>query len=54
MNNANQDKRFILTGTPGSGKTSVIKELEKLGHAVIHEAATDVISIEQAKGCDAL
>ena len=46
-------RRFIFTGTPGSGKTSVIKELEKLGHAVIHEAATDVISIEQAKGCDA-
>ena len=50
MNNPSQIKRFILTGTPGSGKTSVIKELEKLGHAVIHEAATDVISIEQAKG----
>lgn len=46
-------KRFIFTGTPGSGKTSVIIELEKLGHTVIHEAATDVISIEQAKGCDA-
>jgi predicted ATPase len=41
---------FILTGTPGSGKTSVIMELEKLGYAVIHEAATDVISQEQAKG----
>jgi predicted ATPase len=46
-------RRFIFTGTPGSGKTSVIRELTKLGHAVIHEAATDVISIEQAKGCDA-
>lgn len=52
MNNLNQVKRFIFTGTPGSGKTSVIKELEKLGHAVIHEAATDVISIEQAKGLE--
>lgn len=52
MNSFNQAKRFILTGTPGSGKTSVIKELEKLGHAVIHEAATDVISIEQAKGLE--
>jgi predicted ATPase len=50
MNNPAQIKRFILTGTPGSGKTSVIRELEKLGHAVIHEAATDVISQEQAKG----
>lgn len=53
MNNPAQIKRFILTGTPGSGKTSVIRELEKFGHAVIHEAATDVISQEQVKGCDA-
>lgn len=45
-------RRFILTGTPGSGKTSVIIELEKLGHTVIHEAATDVISIEQPKGLE--
>ena len=53
MNKFNHVKRFIFTGTPGSGKTSVILALEKLGHAVIHEAATDVISIEQAKGYDA-
>ena len=53
MNNPAQIRRFILTGTPGSGKTSSIRELEKLGHAVIHEAATDVIAQEQAKGCDA-
>ena len=31
----------------GSGKTSVIVELEKLGHVIIHEAATDVIALEQ-------
>ncbi|PPE03082.1 AAA family ATPase [Holospora curviuscula] len=53
MNNPAQIKRFIFTGTPGSGKTSSIIEFEKLGHTVIHEAATDVISQEQAKGCDA-
>ena len=45
-------RRFIFTGTPGSGKTSVVRELEKLGHAVIHEAATDVIAQEQAKGIE--
>ena len=38
-------KRFIFTDTPSSGKTSVILMLEKLGHAVIHEAATDEIEI---------
>ncbi len=52
MNNTAQIKRFIFTGTPGSGKTSVIIELEKLGHTIIHEAATDVISQEQAKGIE--
>ena len=45
-------KRYIFTGTPGSGKTSCLKALEKLGHAVIHEAATDVISIGQIKGIE--
>ncbi len=41
-------RRFIFTGTPGSGKTSAIKKLEELGYSVIHEAATDVIKKEQA------
>lgn len=45
-------KRFIFTGTPGSGKTSVIDALETQGHVVIHEAATDVIAEEQAKGIE--
>ena len=45
-------RRFVLTGTPGSGKSSVIKELEKLGHTVIHEAATDLIRTEQAQGIE--
>jgi len=52
MNSFKQAKHFIFTGTPGSGKTSVIIELEKLGHTVIHEAATNVISQEQAKGIE--
>ena len=52
MNNPAQIKRFIFTGAPGSGKTSVIMELEKLGHTVIHEAATDVIAFKQSKGIE--
>ena len=43
-------KRFILTGTPGSGKTSLIRALEIQGHFVIEEAATDVIAHEQHLG----
>ena len=43
-------KRYILTGTPGAGKTSVIRELAALGHRVVEEAATAVIAREQALG----
>ncbi|MCD6056044.1 MAG: ATPase [Gammaproteobacteria bacterium] len=43
-------KNYILTGTPGCGKTGVIKELEAQGYSVIHEAATHIISQEQQKG----
>ena len=43
-------KRYILTGTPGSGKTSIIHELKNQEYAVVEEAATDVIALEQANG----
>jgi predicted ATPase len=44
-------RRFILTGTPGSGKTALLRALEANGHAVVEEAATDVIALEQARSC---
>ncbi len=43
-------RRFILTGAPGAGKTAVLRGLECAGHAVIEEAATDVIALQQALG----
>jgi len=43
-------KRIIITGAPGSGKTSVTERLKALGSCVINEAATDVIVAEQRKG----
>ncbi|MDP3532510.1 MAG: AAA family ATPase [Alphaproteobacteria bacterium] len=43
-------KRYIITGTPGCGKTSIISALEKQGHAIVHEAATDIIACEQKLG----
>jgi predicted ATPase len=43
-------KRFILTGTPGAGKTALLRQLEREGFGVVEEAATDVIALEQAKG----
>lgn len=43
-------RRFILTGTPGAGKTAILRQLEIEGFGVVEEAATDVIALEQAKG----
>jgi predicted ATPase len=42
--------KHILTGTPGSGKTAILRLLETRGHAVVEEAATDVIALENALG----
>lgn len=41
--------RYILTGTPGSGKTTILRQLELEGFSVVEEAATDIIALEQAK-----
>src|ERR1700685_1174288 len=43
-------KRYVLTGAPGSGKTSIIRQLELDGFSVVEEAATDVIVLQQAQG----
>ncbi len=44
--------RYILTGAPGAGKTALLRLLERRGHAVVEEAATDVIALVQALGRD--
>lgn len=36
-------RRYIITGGPGVGKTSIINYLAKLGYVVMPEAATDII-----------
>jgi predicted ATPase len=43
-------KRYILTGTPGAGKTAVLRKLELDGFSVVEEAATDVIALRHARG----
>jgi predicted ATPase len=45
-------KRYILTGAPGSGKTSILQALRGRGYAVVDEAATDVIAAAQSRGHD--
>ena len=43
-------RRFILTGAPGAGKTSILRLLERRDHSVVEEAATDVIALASARG----
>jgi predicted ATPase len=43
-------KRYIITGTPGCGKTSILRALEMTGTNVIGEAATDIIAYKQMQG----
>ncbi len=43
-------KRYILTGTPGCGKTSIVRALEFAGYLVVEEAATDIIALRHAQG----
>ncbi|MFG2888167.1 ATP-binding protein [Streptomyces sp. NPDC048248] len=46
-------RRYVLTGTPGAGKTSILRCLAELGYRVVEEAATAVIAQAQAHGEDA-
>ena len=43
-------RRYILTGAPGAGKTTILAELQARGLPVVAEAATDVIDRELASG----
>jgi predicted ATPase len=37
-------RRYVLTGAPGAGKTTLADALRRRGHVVVPEAATDVIA----------
>ena len=50
MQSKENNKKIILTGTAGSGKTSIINLLREKGYAVIQEAATCIIKKEQRLG----
>lgn len=45
-------RRYIVTGAPGAGKTTIVTALRERGYAVVEEAATDVNLRLQALGRD--
>ena len=42
-NNKDKQRRYILTGGPGAGKTSIINYLAKLNYNIMSESATEII-----------
>lgn len=49
-----KNKRILITGGPGSGKSSVIKKLESNGHYCLHEVSREVTAEAQKEGIEQL
>ncbi|MGB7785677.1 MAG: ATP-binding protein [Salinimicrobium sp.] len=47
-------RKIVITGGPGTGKTSVIEALEQNGYFCFHEVSREVIREAQQKGIDQL
>ncbi|WP_063725786.1 AAA family ATPase [Cryptosporangium arvum] len=46
-------RRYILTGAPGCGKTTILHALAERGYSVVEEAAADVVAQQRALGVEA-
>ena len=46
--------KIVITGGPGTGKTSIINKLENLGHTVFHESSREIIQKYKKLGYDQL
>ncbi len=47
-------RKIVITGGPGTGKTSVIEGLEEHGYFCLHEVSREIIREAQKKGIDQL
>jgi predicted ATPase len=54
MRNQTNVKKYVLTGGPGIGKTTVLEILASRGYTIVPEASRYVIEEEQSKDGDAL
>ncbi len=48
------NQKFIITGAPGTGKTSIINELQKRGFSISKEISREIIANELKQGGDVL
>ena len=46
------NQKFIITGAPGTGKTSIINELKKRGFSISKEISREIIADELKQGGD--
>ncbi len=49
-----QNKRIVITGGPGTGKSSVIHDLESKGHSCLHEISRQITLEAQSQGVEQL
>lgn len=45
-----EPRRYVLTGAPGAGKSTLIEALHHRGHVTVREATTNLIAERQAQG----
>lgn len=49
-----QNKKIVITGGPGTGKSSIIKHLESQGHYCLHEVSRQITIEAQQQGIEQL
>lgn len=49
-----QNKKIVITGGPGTGKSSVIKDLEEKGYVCLHEVSREITAAAQKQGISQL
>lgn len=49
-----ETRKIVITGGPGTGKTSVINSLEMKGHQCLHEVSREIILEAQKEGIEQL
>lgn len=49
-----QNKKIVITGGPGTGKSSIINQLETFGHHCLHEVSREITAEAQKQGISQL